>query len=105
MARLYLLGAGLLEIVWAQALRHADGFTRLWPSALAVAAATASFFLLALALRVLPVGTAYAIWVGIGVGGTAVLGMVVLGEPASAGRIGCLALILGGLVGLALVEA
>ena len=103
MAWLYLLAAGLLEIVWATALKYTEGFTRLGPSTLTIAAATASFFLLALALKTLPMGSAYAIWVGIGVGGVAILGMVVLNEPASLARLGCLALILCGIIGLKVV--
>lgn len=101
---LYLLGAGLLEIVWASAMKSADGFTRLLPSAITVAAAIASFVLLALALRSLPVGTAYAVWVGIGVGGVALFGMLALGEPASAARLACLGLILLGILGLKLLD-
>jgi quaternary ammonium compound-resistance protein SugE len=94
MAWLYLALAGLLEIVWATALKQSDGFTRIEPSALGIAAAAASFFLLALALRTLPVGTAYAIWVGIGVGGVALHGILAMGEPASLMRMASLALIL-----------
>lgn len=105
MAWIYLLGAGLLEIVWATAIKYAGGFTRFWPSVIGITAATASFIFLALALRTLPIGTAYAIWVGIGVGGVAVFGMVALGEPASASRIGFLTLILVGIIGLKLAEA
>jgi quaternary ammonium compound-resistance protein SugE len=104
MAWLYLLAAGLLEIVWATALKHTEGFTRLGPSALTIAAAAASFFLLALALKALPVGTAYAIWVGIGVGGVAIFGIVVLGEAVSLARLACLALILAGIIGLNVVD-
>ncbi|MGY6708279.1 MAG: quaternary ammonium compound efflux SMR transporter SugE [Rhizobiaceae bacterium] len=103
MAWLYLLAAGLLEIVWATALKYTEGFTRLGPSALTIAAATASFFLLAHALKTLPMGSAYAIWVGIGVGGVAIFGIVVLDEPASLARLGCLALILSGIIGLKVV--
>ena len=95
-----LVGAGLLEIVWAIALKHTDGFTRFWPGAIGLAAAVASFVLLANALQSLPVGTAYAIWVGIG----ALVGIVALGESASLLRLGCLALILIGIVGLKLAE-
>ena len=100
MAWLYLLGAGLLEIVWAAALKYTDGFTRFGPSVLTIGAATVSFFLLAHALKALPIGTAYAIWVGIGVGGVTIFGIVVFGEPASLARIGCLSLILAGIIGL-----
>jgi quaternary ammonium compound-resistance protein SugE len=103
MAWLFLLAAGLLEIVWATALKYTEGFTRLGPSILTITAATASFFLPALALKALPVGTAYAIWVGIGVGGVAIFGIVVLGEPVSFARLACLALILTGIIGLKVV--
>lgn len=105
MGWLYLLAAGLLEVVWATALKLSDGFTRFWPSAIGVAAAIMSFGLLVLALRTLPVGTAYAVWAGIGVGGVAALGILALGEPVAASRLGFLALILVGIVGLKLVEA
>ncbi len=105
MAWSLLFAAGLLEVAWATALKYAEGFTRFWPSALGVAAAIASFFLLALALRALPIGTAYAIWAGIGVAGAAAFGMVALSEPTSAARIAFLTLILAGIIGLKLVEA
>ena len=104
MAWALLVGAGLLEIVWAIALKQTDGFTRFWPSALGVSAAILSFILLASALKTLPVGTAYAVWVGIGALGVAMAGILGLGENASALRLGCLALILIGIVGLKLVE-
>jgi len=104
MAWVILVGAGLLEIVWAIALKHTDGFTRFWPGAIGLAAAVASFVLLANALQSLPVGTAYAVWVGIGALGVALVGIVALGESASLLRLGCLALILIGVVGLKLVE-
>jgi quaternary ammonium compound-resistance protein SugE len=104
MAWTVLVGAGLLEIVWAIALKHADGFTRFWPSAIGLAAAVVSFVLLSTALRSLPVGTAYAVWVGIGALGVATTGIVALGESASLLRVGLLALILIGIVGLKLVE-
>lgn len=103
MAWILLAGAGLFEIVWAAALKHTYGFTRLWPSLLTLAAMVVSFYMLALALRTLPIGTAYAIWTGIGTVGTAIFGMVVLGEPATAARLGCIALILCGIAGLKLV--
>jgi quaternary ammonium compound-resistance protein SugE len=100
-----LIGAGLLEIVWAIALKYADGFTRFWPSTIGLAAAVASFVMLSVALKNLPVGTAYAVWVGIGVLGVAVAGMIALGESVSVLRLMFLALILGGIVGLKMVEA
>lgn len=99
-----LIAASLLEIVWAIALKHADGFTRLWPSVLGVTVAWASFFLLAAALKSLPVGTAYAVWVGIGALGVALAGILALGEPAGPARLGFLALIVTGVVGLKLIE-
>jgi quaternary ammonium compound-resistance protein SugE len=102
MAWVYLIIAGLFEIVWAIALKYADGFTRLWPSAIAVAGMIASVLLLELSLRQLPVGTAYAVWTGIGTVGAAVLGMVLFQEPATAIRIGCIGLIVCGIAGLKL---
>jgi quaternary ammonium compound-resistance protein SugE len=105
MAWALLIAAGLLEIVWAVALKDADGFTRLWPSVIGIAAAWASFGLLTLALRTLPVGTAYAIWTGIGVLGVAVVGILAHGESSSLARLALLALILAGVIGLKLVES
>ena len=104
MAWAVLFAAGLLEIVWAIALKRTDGFTRLWPSLLAFAAAALSFAMLSTALRSLPVGTAYAVWVGIGAVGVVIAGILALGESASPARLGFLALILVGIVGLKLVE-
>jgi quaternary ammonium compound-resistance protein SugE len=94
--------AAALEIVWAVGLKFADGFTRLWPSVIVIAAMIASLGLLALAARGLPIGTAYAIWTGIGAAGTATVGMILFNEPASAARITCLVLIVAGVVGLKL---
>ena len=102
MAWVYLAVAGLFEIVWAVALKYADGFTRLWPSAIAVAGMILSVMLLELSLRTLPVGTAYAVWTGIGTVGAAVLGMILFQEPATAIRIGCIGLIVCGIAGLKL---
>ena len=104
MAWLLLLGAGLLEIVWAIALKQSEGFTRLWPSVIGLVTAWVSFLMLAQALKSLPVGTAYAIWVGIGAVGVAAVGIIALGESASPLRLGFLALILIGIIGLKLVE-
>ena len=101
---LILLVAGLLEVGWAIGLKYTDGFTRLWPTVATVGAMIASMFLLGLALRTLPVGTAYAIWTGIGTVGTAILGMVLFGEPATAARLASLGLILAGIVGLKLAS-
>jgi quaternary ammonium compound-resistance protein SugE len=102
MAWVYLAVAGLFEIVWAIALKYADGFTRFWPSAAAVVGMILSVVLLELSLRTLPVGTAYAVWTGIGTVGAAILGMVLFQEPATAVRIGCIGLIVCGIAGLKL---
>jgi quaternary ammonium compound-resistance protein SugE len=103
MAWLLLLVAGLLEVGWAIGLKYTEGFTRLLPSLLTVASMVASLALLGLALRHLPLGTAYAVWTGIGTVGTALLGIVLFGEAATALRLGCIGLILAGIVGLKLV--
>lgn len=95
--------AGLLEVAWALGLKYSDGFSRLWPSVVVVVGASASFWLLAYAMRVLPAGTAYAVWVGIGAAGTALLGMVLLGEAATVGRLVCIGLIVAGVLGLKLL--
>jgi quaternary ammonium compound-resistance protein SugE len=103
MAWLYLFFAGLLEIGWALGLKHTEGFTRLWPSLLTGLSMVASLGMLGLALNALPLGTAYAVWTGIGTVGTAILGIVLYGEPATAARLACIGLILAGIVGLKLV--
>ena len=105
MAWIMLVGAGLLEVVWALALKQAGGFTRFWPSAIGIASAVVSFVMLSAALRTLPVGTAYAVWVGIGALEVALAGVLALGESASPARLAGLALILAGVVCLKLVEA
>ena len=105
MAWVYLLLAGLLEIGWAVGLKHAHGFTRPLPSLLTVAAMVGSFWLLALALRGIPLGTAYAVWTGIGILGTSVLGMMLHGEPTDLARVACIGLILAGVAGLKLMAA
>ena len=97
MAWILLFVAGLLEVGWAVGLKLSEGFSRLWPSVLTLAAMAASIGLLGLALRTLPVGTAYAVWTGIGAVGTAAFGMLVLGEPATAMKIGGVALIAAGI--------
>ena len=102
MAWLILVLAGLLEIGWAIGLKYTDGFTRLWPSIGTVLAMVGSVVLLGFAMKSLPVGTAYAVWVGVGAVGTAILGMVLLGESANAGRLVSLGLIVAGIVGLKL---
>jgi quaternary ammonium compound-resistance protein SugE len=99
-AWIYLVLAGLLEIGWAIGLKYAQGFTRLWPSVATVVGMIASFVLLAQAARSLPIGTAYAVWTGIGAAGTAAIGMAFLGEPRTAARLACLALIVVGTLGL-----
>ncbi len=104
MAWVYLLLAGLFEIGFAIGLKYTEGFTRLWPSAGTVVAAGISLWLLTQALRAIPVGTAYAIWTGIGAIGTALVGIAYLGEPATAGRVGSLLLIAIGIVGLRLTS-
>ena len=100
MAWWILLVAGLLEVAWAIGLKYTDGFTRWWPSVGTLAAMALSIVLLALAMRTLPVGTAYAVWTGIGAVGTVVLGIVLFGEPATAVRLACMALIVAGIAGL-----
>jgi quaternary ammonium compound-resistance protein SugE len=104
MAWVYLLVAGLLEIGWAVGLKYTEGFTRLWPSVWTLVALAASMALLALAVRELPIGTAYAIWTGVGAVGTAVLGIVLFGEPRDLPRLACIALIVAGILGLKLVS-
>lgn len=94
--------AGLLEIGWAIGLKYTDGFTRFWPTVGTATAMVASLALLGIAMRTLPVGTAYAVWVGVGAVGTALLGIVLLGEAVNAARIFSLALIVAGIVGLKL---
>lgn len=96
----YLAVAGAMEVVWAIGLKYTDGFSRLWPSVGTLAAMLVSFYLLAQALRVLPVGTGYAVWTGIGAVGTATLGMALLGEPRDVARVLCILLIVAGIVGL-----
>ncbi len=104
MAWIYLALAGLFEIGWAIGLKYTQGFTRLVPTVLTVASMAASMGLLGLALKDLPVGTAYAIWTGIGAVGTAILGIVLFGDPATAARLACIGLIVAGLLGLKLVS-
>jgi quaternary ammonium compound-resistance protein SugE len=98
-----LLLAGLFEIAWAIGLKYTDGFTRLWPTVGTVLAMVLSIVLLGLAVKTLPVGTAYAVWTGIGAVGTVILSIVLLGEPATAGRLVSLTLIVAGIIGLKLV--
>jgi quaternary ammonium compound-resistance protein SugE len=100
MAWTLLLVAGLFEVGWAVGLKFTDGFTRFVPSVLTIVSMAASLALLGLALRTLPLGTAYAVWTGIGTVGTAALGIVLFQEPATALRLACMALIVAGIVGL-----
>lgn len=102
MAWLWLIIAGLLETGWAIGLKYTDGFTKLWPSVLTIAGIALSMFLLSVAARTLPIGTAYPIWVGIGAAGAVILGIVLLGEPATFARLFFLALLLVSIVGLKL---
>jgi len=103
MAWALLVLAGLFEIGWAIGLKYTEGFTRPWPTAWTVLAMIASIVLLAIAVRTLPIGTAYAVWTGIGAAGTVILGIVLFAEPATALRLFFVALIVGGIVGLKLV--
>lgn len=95
-----LIVAGLLEIGWAVGLKYTHGFTRLWPSVFTVMAIACSMYMLSMVVRTLPIGTAYAVWVGIGAAGAATLGMVVLDESVSMGRIFFLCLLVAAIVGL-----
>lgn len=99
-----LLSAGLFEIAWAIGLKYTEGYTRLWPTIGTVLAMVISVVLLGIAMKTLPVGTAYAVWVGVGAVGTAILGIVLFGESASLARVLSLALILAGIVGLKLAS-
>ena len=94
--------AGLFEVGWAIGLKSSHGFTRLWPSVATLVLMSLSFFLLATALKHLPIGTAYAVWTGIGAVGTALLGIILFGESASPARLACIGLILAGIAGLKL---
>jgi quaternary ammonium compound-resistance protein SugE len=100
MAWFYLLIAGLLEVGWAIGLKYTEGFSRLWPSLATIAAMILSLGFLGLALKTLPVGTAYAVWTGVGAVGTAMLGIYLFAEPATAMRLACIGLIVVGIVGL-----
>jgi quaternary ammonium compound-resistance protein SugE len=102
-AWIILFVAGLLETGWAIGLKYTEGFTRLVPSIWTVASMVVSLGLLGLALKTLPVGTAYAVWTGIGTVGTALLGIILFGEPATAMRLACIGLIVSGIIGLKLV--
>lgn len=105
MAWIYLIVAGLFETVWAVSLKYSEGFTRLWPSVLTGVAMALSIYLLALSLKHLPLGTAYAVWTGIGALGTVIYGMVVFGETRDLLRILFVLMILGGIAGLKITSA
>ncbi|WP_425833244.1 DMT family transporter [Streptomyces fractus] len=100
MAWILIAVAGLLEVAWSIGMKYTEGFTRLWPSVFTGAGIVASMVLLSYAAKSLPIGTAYGVWVGIGAAGAAIVGMVALGEPTSAARIGFIALLLVAIVGL-----
>jgi len=102
MAWILLLVAGILEVGWAIGLKYTEGLTRLWPSVFTLAAMTGSVILLGIAMKSLPVGTSYAVWVGVGAVGTAILGIILFGESANAGRLASLGLIVAGIIGLKL---
>jgi quaternary ammonium compound-resistance protein SugE len=98
----WLIIAGLLEVAWAVGLKYTDGFSRLWPTVVTVVLMLGSFWCLAQAVRVLPLGTSYAIWTGIGAVGTAIAGIILFKEPATAARLACIVLIVAGIAGLKL---
>jgi quaternary ammonium compound-resistance protein SugE len=104
MAWVILVIAGLFEVGWAIGLKYTEGFTRLWPTLGTVLAMVISLWLLGIAMKSLPVGTAYSVWVGVGAVGTVILGIVLLGEPANAGRLISVALIVAGIVGIKLAS-
>lgn len=105
MAWIYLLVAGLFEVVWAVGLKYTEGWARLWPSVGTVVAMVVSFWCLSQALKAIPIGTGYAIWTGIGAIGVATVGIVLFGESASPARLACIALIIAGVVGLKAVSS
>jgi len=104
MAWLILILAGLFEVGWAVGLKYTDGFSRFWPSAGTLLAMVASVWLLSIAMKSLPLGTAYSVWVGVGAIGTVILGIVLLGEPANPARLVSVGLILAGIIGLKLAS-
>ena len=104
-AWLLLIAAGLLEIVWAIGLKYTEGFSRVVPSVITIAAMIGSVWLLALALKSIPVGTGYAVWTGIGAVGTAILGIILFNEAATVARMACIGLIVAGIFGLKLVSS
>ena len=104
MAWIYLLVAGLFEVVWAIGLKYTEGWTRLWPSVGTLAAMAVSFWCLSQSLKSIPIGTGYAIWTGIGAVGAAALGIVLFGDSASWPRLLCIGLIVSGVIGLKMVS-
>lgn len=104
MAWVYLVVAGVLEIVFAYCMKASEGFTRLVPASLTIVTGVTSVVLLSMALRSLPMGTGYAVWTGIGAAGTAIVGMTLLGESVSPARLACIGLIVAGVIGLRLVS-
>lgn len=105
MAWTHLVVAGLLEIIWAIGLKYTMGFTKFWPSVFTVIAMIASLYFLSQALKVIPIGTGYAIWTGIGVAGTAILGVILFSESAALPRLACITLIVAGIIGLKLTSS
>lgn len=105
MSWIILVLAGLLEVIWAVGLKYTEGFTKPWPTLITVSAMLISLALLGIAMKTLPVSTAYAVWMGIGVLGTAILGILVLNEPATFGRLFSISLILMGVIGLKLTTS
>ena len=104
MSWIILIIAGLFEMGWAIGLKYTEGFTRLWPSVATLGAMLVSIVLLGIAMKNLPVGTAYAVWTGVGAVGTAILGIYLFGDSASVARLACLAMIAGGIIGLKVVS-
>ena len=104
MAWINLAIAGILEVFWAISLKYTEGFSKLWPNLFTVFGMVASFYFLAQALKVIPVGTGYAIWTGIGAAGTAILGIVLFGESAAPARLACITVIVAGIIGLKLTS-
>jgi quaternary ammonium compound-resistance protein SugE len=97
---IFLVSAGIFEILWASGLKFTEGFTKLWPSMLTILTATASLFFLSQSLKTIPIGTGYAVWTGIGAAGTAIVGIVLFSESASLPRLACIGAIIVGIVGL-----
>jgi quaternary ammonium compound-resistance protein SugE len=105
MAWIYLVIAGVLEVAWAIGLKYTEGWTRLYPSLITGVLMIASFYFLSLAVKVLPIGTSYAVWTGIGTVGAAIFGIAILGESRDIGKLVCIFLIVTGIVGLKLTSA